>query len=83
MSLCLGRTQPKGNGMGTKTPPWTPPPKLLSQYLTLTPASHPLVRAGVWDPYRHRLDLENKSWRVGGMNHRLRAGQLGNLRETD
>ena len=47
MSLWLGRTQPKQNGMGDKTHPGFPPhPKMLSQYLTLALASHPLGRAG-------------------------------------
>lgn len=41
----------------SRTPLLPPPSKLLSQNLTLTLASHPSRRAGVWNPYRHRLDL--------------------------
>lgn len=60
MSLWLGQTQPRGNGMEDTTHPGLPssrPPKLLSQNPTLTLASHPSRRAGVCNPYRHRLDL--------------------------
>lgn len=59
MSLWLGQTQPRVNGMGDTTHPGLPPhlPRLLSQHLTLTLASYPSRGAGVWDPYRLRLDL--------------------------
>lgn len=47
-----------GEWDGGHNPPRLPPsrpPKLLSQNLTL--AFYPSRRAGVWDTYRHRLDL--------------------------
>lgn len=53
MSLWLGHTQPEG-----QDPPWVPP-KLLSLYLALTPASHHLggLGSGV---------LMDTSWIWGG-----------------